>query len=37
MLDISLDIYGSSTLKDALKKFVAVDFLRGSDKYKCEK
>lgn len=37
MLDISLDIYGSSTLKDALKKFVAVDYLRGSDKYKCEK
>ncbi|KAG8218543.1 cysteine proteinase [Butyriboletus roseoflavus] len=37
MLDISLDIYGSSTLKDAFKKFVAVDYLRGSDKYKCEK
>lgn len=37
MLDISLDIYGSSTLKDALRKFVAVDYLRGSDKYKCEK
>lgn len=37
MLDISLDIYGSSTLKDALKQFVAVDYLRGSDKYKCEK
>ncbi|KAF8138366.1 cysteine proteinase [Boletus edulis] len=37
MLDISLDIYGSSTLKDALKKFVAIDYLRGSDKYKCEK
>ncbi|KAH0839829.1 cysteine proteinase [Lanmaoa asiatica] len=37
MLDISLDIYGSSTLTDALKKFVAVDYLRGSDKYKCEK
>lgn len=37
ILDISLDIYGSSTLKDALKKFVAVDYLRGSDKYQCEK
>jgi len=37
MLDISLDIYGLSTLKDALKKFVAVDYLRGSDKYQCEK
>ena len=37
MLDLSLDIYGSSTLKDALKKFVAIDYLKGSDKYKCEK
>ncbi|KAG6336593.1 hypothetical protein ID866_2502 [Astraeus odoratus] len=37
ILDISLDIYGSSTLKEAFKKFVAVDYLRGADKYKCEK
>ncbi|KIJ69956.1 hypothetical protein HYDPIDRAFT_121181 [Hydnomerulius pinastri MD-312] len=37
MLDISLDIYGSTSLREALKKFVAVDLLRGSDKYKCEK
>jgi len=37
MLDISLDIYGSSTLKEAFKKFVSVDYLRGADKYKCEK
>ncbi|KAF9238748.1 cysteine proteinase [Melanogaster broomeanus] len=36
MLDISLDIYGSSNLKEAFKKFVAVDYLKGSDKYKCE-
>ncbi|KAL4076196.1 cysteine proteinase [Scleroderma citrinum] len=37
MLDISLDIHGSSTLKEAFKKFVAVDYLKGADKYKCEK
>ncbi|KAI6135060.1 cysteine proteinase [Pisolithus croceorrhizus] len=37
MLDISLDIYGSSTLKEAFKKFVAVDCLRGADKYMCER
>ncbi|KAI6152250.1 cysteine proteinase [Pisolithus tinctorius] len=37
MLDVSLDIYGSSTLKEAFKKFVAVDCLRGADKYMCEK
>ncbi|KAF9226692.1 cysteine proteinase [Gyrodon lividus] len=37
ILDISLDIYGSSSLKEAFKKFVAVDYLKGADKYKCEK
>ncbi|KAI0353045.1 cysteine proteinase [Trametes cingulata] len=37
MLDLSVDIAGVSTLKDALRKFVAVDHLRGADKYKCEK
>ncbi|KAI6047525.1 cysteine proteinase [Pisolithus marmoratus] len=37
MLDISLDIYGSSTLKEAFKKFVAVDYLKGADKYLCER
>ncbi|CDO73757.1 hypothetical protein BN946_scf185015.g85 [Trametes cinnabarina] len=37
MLDLSVDIAGVSSLKDALRKFVAVDHLRGSDKYKCEK
>ncbi|KAH7887536.1 cysteine proteinase [Phlebopus sp. FC_14] len=37
MLDISLDIYGCSNMKEALRKFVAVDYLKGSDKYKCEK
>ena len=37
ILDISLDIYGSNTLKEAFRKFVTVDYLRGADKYKCEK
>ncbi|OJT05345.1 Ubiquitin carboxyl-terminal hydrolase 36 [Trametes pubescens] len=37
MLDLSVDIAGVATLKDALRKFVAVDRLRGADKYKCEK
>ncbi|KIL00507.1 hypothetical protein PAXRUDRAFT_129636 [Paxillus rubicundulus Ve08.2h10] len=37
MLDISLDIYGTSSLKEAFRKFVAVDCLKGADKYKCEK
>lgn len=32
-----MDIYGVTTLKDALRKFVAVDHLKGADKYKCEK
>jgi len=37
ILDLSLDILRSDSLKDALKKFVAVDHLKGADKYKCEK
>lgn len=37
ILDLSLDIFRSDSLKDALKKFVAVDHLKGADKYKCEK
>ncbi|ETW84138.1 cysteine protease, partial [Heterobasidion irregulare TC 32-1] len=37
MLDLSVDIYGLGSLRDALRKFVAVDYLKGSDKYKCEK
>lgn len=37
MLDVSLDIYGSNSVRDAFRKFVAVDYLKGSDKYKCEK
>jgi ubiquitin carboxyl-terminal hydrolase 36/42 len=36
-LDLSLDIFRCDSLKEALGKFVAVDFLKGADKYKCEK
>ncbi|KAG5342328.1 hypothetical protein C0989_003458 [Termitomyces sp. Mn162] len=37
VLDFSVDIYRQDVLKDALKKFVAIDHLKGADKYKCEK
>ena len=37
ILDLSVDIYGVSSLADALRKFVAVDHLKGADKYKCDK
>lgn len=37
ILDLSVDIYGVNTLTDALRKFVAVDHLKGADKYKCDK
>ncbi|KII94995.1 hypothetical protein PLICRDRAFT_149333 [Plicaturopsis crispa FD-325 SS-3] len=37
ILDLSLDIHGVYSLRDALKKFVAIDYLKGADKYKCEK
>ncbi|KAJ4479262.1 cysteine proteinase [Lentinula aciculospora] len=37
ILDLSLDIHHSQLLKDALRKFVAPDHLKGADKYKCEK
>ncbi|OSX59456.1 hypothetical protein POSPLADRAFT_1172765 [Postia placenta MAD-698-R-SB12] len=37
VLDLSVDIYGAQSLKEALRKFVAVDHLKGADKYKCEK
>jgi ubiquitin carboxyl-terminal hydrolase 36/42 len=36
-LDLSLDISKANSLRDALRSFVAVDHLRGADKYKCEK
>ncbi|TFK68203.1 cysteine proteinase [Pluteus cervinus] len=37
ILDLSLDIQRSDTLKEALRSFVAMDYLRGTDQYKCEK
>ncbi|GJE84348.1 cysteine proteinase [Phanerochaete sordida] len=37
ILDLSIDIFGVNNLRDALRKFVAVDQLRGQNKYKCEK
>ncbi|KAJ7780993.1 Usp36 protein, partial [Mycena metata] len=37
ILDLSLDIYNMSGLKNALRKFVAPDTLKGADKYKCER
>lgn len=36
-MDLSLDIQNANSLTQALKRFVAVDHLRGADKYKCEK
>lgn len=37
ILDLSIDILKSDSLRDALRKFIAVDYLKGADKYKCEK
>ncbi|KAL4249655.1 Ubiquitin carboxyl-terminal hydrolase [Abortiporus biennis] len=37
MLDLSVDIFGIHSLKEALRKFVAIDHLKGSNKYQCEK
>ncbi|KAJ7129422.1 hypothetical protein C8R44DRAFT_829941 [Mycena epipterygia] len=37
ILDLSLDIYNMSGVRPALRKFVAIDTLKGADKYKCEK
>ncbi|TFK20339.1 Usp36 protein [Coprinopsis marcescibilis] len=37
ILDLSLDIFKTETVKDALRKFVAIDYLKGADKYKCKK
>jgi len=36
-MDLSLDIHRTNTIGQALKKFVATDYLKGSDKYKCDK
>ncbi|KAF9780262.1 Usp36 protein [Thelephora terrestris] len=37
ILDLSIDIFGVNSVRDALRKFVAVDHLKGANKYKCEK
>ncbi|ESK95065.1 usp36 protein [Moniliophthora roreri MCA 2997] len=37
ILDLSLDIHHTQQLNAALRKFVAPDYLKGADKYKCEK
>ncbi|KAH8094862.1 cysteine proteinase [Cristinia sonorae] len=37
MLDLSVDIFGADSLQKALRKFVAIDHLKGADKYKCDK
>ena len=37
MLDLSVEIINIPTVRDALRKFVAVDYLKGANKYKCEK
>ncbi|KAI0268122.1 hypothetical protein BC834DRAFT_968344 [Gloeopeniophorella convolvens] len=37
ILDLSIDIHGTDSLRDALRKFTTVDYLKGADKYKCEK
>ncbi|EIM85714.1 cysteine proteinase [Stereum hirsutum FP-91666 SS1] len=36
ILDLSIDIFGASSVQQALKKFVAIDSLKGADKYKCD-
>lgn len=37
ILDLSVEIHGVDTLRDALRKFTTIDYLKGADKYKCEK
>ncbi|THV08306.1 cysteine proteinase [Dendrothele bispora CBS 962.96] len=37
ILDLSIDVHNTTTLRDALRRFVAPDYLKGADKYKCEK
>jgi ubiquitin carboxyl-terminal hydrolase 36/42 len=37
-LDLSIDVAGGVTsVRDGLDKFVAIDHLKGANKYKCEK
>ncbi|TKA57108.1 hypothetical protein B0A53_01064 [Rhodotorula sp. CCFEE 5036] len=37
ILDLSLDLGGARSLKDALENLVRVDVLKGQNKYKCER
>ena len=37
ILDLSIDIHDVVSLNQAMHKFVAVDHLNGTDKYKCDK
>lgn len=37
MMDISLDLFQISSLKDALRRFFQAEVLDGSNKYNCEK
>ncbi|KAJ6490341.1 Usp36 protein [Mycena vitilis] len=37
ILDLSLDIHNINSVRNALRKFVQPDMLKGADKYKCEK
>jgi len=37
ILDLSLDIIKTDSLKEALSSFISPDHLKGTDKYKCEK
>lgn len=37
IMDISLDVLYSSSLKEALRKFFQPEVLDGNNKYKCEK
>lgn len=37
MMDISLDILNSSSLKEAMQKFFQPEVLDGNNKYKCDK
>lgn len=37
ILDLSLDLGGARSLKDALENLVRVEMLKGQNKYKCEK
>jgi ubiquitin carboxyl-terminal hydrolase 36/42 len=36
-LDLSIDIQGTSSVREALYRFIKMDVLGGQDKYKCEK